>query len=263
MIAAGCDVGSLTAKAVILKDGKIIAAEIIKSKPKPEDSADEVMGMALKSAGLSLGDIQYCIGTGYGRTMIPFVNEAISEIACHGKGAHSLIPSTRTVIDIGGQDCKGIKLDKDGVVQKFTTNDKCAAGTGRFLEVMAKLLNVSLEDLGKLSLKSRDPVGLSATCTVWVQSEVVFHLNDKRSIEDIGAGVNLAMANRMAILANSIGVEKDVCMTGGVAKNVGVRTELENLLKVKIRKLRIDPQIVGALGAAVFAEERLKKGGRK
>lgn len=261
MIVAGCDVGSLTAKAVILKDGKIIGAEVIRSKPKPEDSADEVMGLALKSAGLTLGDIQYCVGTGYGRAKIPFVNEAVSEIACHGKGAHWLIPSARTVIDIGGQDCKGIKLDKEGVVQKFTTNDKCAAGTGRFLEVMAKLLNVDLEELGKLSLKARDPVNLSATCTVWVQSEVVFHLNDKRSVEDIGAGVNYAMANRMAILANSIGVEKDVCMTGGVAKNVGVRKELEKLLNTKIRKIRVDPQIVGALGAAVFAEEKLKKGG--
>lgn len=258
MIVAGCDVGSLTAKAVILKDGKIVAAEIIKSRPKPEESARDVMNIALSKCGLSISDLQYCVGTGYGRNKIPFVNEAISEIACHGKGAHDLMPTARTVIDIGGQDCKAVKLDKDGNVLKFLTNDKCAAGTGRFLEVMAKMLGLSLDDLGKMSSKSKNPVHLTATCTVWVQSEVVFHLNYKRSIEDIGAGINLAMANRMALLVNSLGVEKDICMSGGVAKNLGVRKELEMLLKNKIRSIRLDPQIVGAYGAAIFAQQRVK-----
>ena len=153
-IVAGCDVGSLTSKAVIMKDGKIIGSSIIKSKPRPKDSADAALEAALKDAGISKNDIQYIIGTGYGRDKIGFVNEVVSEITCHGKGARWLLPSVETVIDIGGQDCKTVKIDEDGQVVKFTANDKCASGTGRFLEVMAKVLGISVDDLGKLSLKA-------------------------------------------------------------------------------------------------------------
>lgn len=259
MIVAGCDVGSLTAKAIIMKDDKLLAGEVIRVLANPEASAQEVMGIALKKTGLSLNDIAFCVGTGYGREKISFVNESVSEITCHAKGAQWLIPSVRTIIDIGGQDCKATKIDKDGNIVKFLTNDKCAAGTGRFLEVMAELLNVKLEDLGSLTAKSKECLELSATCTVWAQSEVVYHINDKRSVEDIGAAVNLTMANRMAILANRLGVEKDVCMTGGVAKNIGVRKELEKLIDVKIKKIRKDPQLMGAIGAAILARQKCKK----
>ncbi len=260
MIVAGCDVGSLTAKAVIMKGNKILAGEVKRVQANPEESADEIMGIALNKAGLSLNDIHYCVGTGYGRKKIPFVNESVSEITCHGKGAQWLIPSVRTIIDIGGQDCKATKMDKDGNIVKFLTNDKCAAGTGRFLEVMAELLNVDLGDLGSLTSKAKERLELSATCTVWAQSEVVYHINDQKSVADIGAAVNLTMANRMALLANRLGVEKDVCMTGGVAKNVGVKKELERLINVKIRKIRKDPQLVGAIGAAILAQEKCEKG---
>lgn len=260
MIVAGCDIGSLTAKVVIMNDGKILASPVIKSKSRPEESAKEVMDMALSKAGLCLDAIEYCIGTGYGRGKIPFVNEVISEIACHGKGARFLLPTARTVIDIGGQDCKTMKIDRSGKLIKFITNDKCAAGTGRFLEVMANVLGVRLEDLGALSARARAPVALASTCTVWAQAEVVRNINEGKSIEDIGASVNEAMAKRVAILVNSVGVEKDVCMSGGVAKNIGVVKSMERLLGVKIKKLKLDPQIVGALGAAVFAKEKLEGG---
>jgi len=255
---AGCDVGSLTSKAVIMQEGKIIASTIIKSKPRPKDSADAVMDAALKDAGISKDDIAYIIGTGYGRDKIEFVHEVISEITCHGKGAHWLLPSVETVIDIGGQDCKTMKIDEYGQVVKFTANDKCASGTGRFLEVMSKVLGVSVDDLGKLSLKAKSPITLASTCTVWAQADVIKYINSGVPIEDIGAGINTAMAARVAILVNSLKPQGDILMTGGVAKNIGVVSTLEKLLGVKIKKARkADPQIAGAIGAALLAGEKV------
>lgn len=257
MIAAGCDVGSLTTKAVILNNTRIIGHALVRSTFNPEKSAAEVMDMALSTTGLTRNDIGFCVGTGYGRERIGFVGKAVSEIACHAKGAHWLLPSVRTIIDIGGQDCKAIRLDDKGNIARFVTNDKCASGTGRFLEVMAKLLGVELEELGKLSTLSRNPVNLAATCTAWAQAEVIMHLNTNTSKADLAAGINNAMAVRVAILAKSVGVQKDVCMTGGVAKNAGVVSAMEKQLNVPIRRLRVDPQVMGALGAAVFAREKL------
>jgi predicted CoA-substrate-specific enzyme activase len=261
MIAAGCDVGSLTSKAVILKDNTIIKSVIIKSKAKPGESAGEVMKQALAGAGISMKDIDYCVGTGYGRDKISFMNEAITEIACHGKGAQWLVPSARTVLDIGGQDCKAMKLGATGVMIKFTANDKCASGTGRFLEVMARVLGVGLADLGEISLSSKSPVTLASACTVWAQADVIQFLNNKVPVEDIAAGVNNAMASRMAVIVNNIGLERDVVMTGGVAKNLGVVAALEKLLGLRIKRInRADPQLAGAIGAALFAREKAKGG---
>ena len=263
MAVAGCDVGSLTSKAVLMNRGRVLAAAIIKSRAKPWESATEVMNRALDQANLAMGDVEYCVGTGYGREKIPFLSEALTEIACHGKGARWLLPSARTVIDIGGQDCKAIKLDKDGRVVRFTANDKCASGTGRFLEVMARILGLELGELGEISARSRSPVTLASACTVWAQADVIQHLNDKVAVEDIAAGVNQAMAARMAVLANSIGIEQDVCMTGGVAKNQGVLAALERQLGCRVRRpKRHDPQLAGAIGAALFAQERLNGGQR-
>ena len=205
-----------------------------------------------------MGDIGFCVGTGYGRERIPFVGKAVSEIACHAKGAHWLLPTVRTIIDIGGQDCKAIRLDAKGNVVKFITNDKCASGTGRFLDVMAKVLGVGIDELGGLSARAADPVVLAATCTAWAQAEVIVHLNAGTSREDIAAGISDAMAARVAILARAVSIEKDVCMSGGVAKNTGVLKSLENQLNVPMRRLRIDPQVVGALGAAIFAREKME-----
>jgi predicted CoA-substrate-specific enzyme activase len=258
MIVAGCDVGSLTTKAVILDNTKIISYALIKSSFNPDQSASEVMEKALKQAGLAMNDIRLCVGTGYGRERIPFVKKTVSEIACHAKGAYWLLPSARTIIDVGGQDCKAIRLDIKGNVIKFMTNDKCASGTGRFLEVMAKLLNLELEELGKLSSQARNAITLAATCTAWSQAEVIVHMNSNTSKADLAAGINDAMAARVSILVKAVALEKDVCMTGGVAKNIGVVAAMEKHLDVPIRRLRVDPQIIGALGAAVFAKEKME-----
>ena len=177
MITAGCDVGSLTSKAVILSDGKILSQAVIRSSFRPDVSGREVMDLALGNAGLTMDTIRCCAGTGYGRERIPFVDRVFSEIACHARGARHLMPSARTVIDIGGQDCKAVLLDLSGAVKKFVTNDKCAAGTGRFLDVMARLLGVDLDQLGQLSARAKKPLCLASTCTVWAQAEVIHHLN--------------------------------------------------------------------------------------
>jgi len=262
-IVAGCDVGSLTSKAVIMKNGKIIGSNIIKSKPRPKDSANTVLEGALASAGVSKEEINYCIGTGYGREKIDFVDEVVSEIQCHGKGARWILPTAGTVIDIGGQDCKVMRLDKDGNVGRFATNDKCASGTGRFLEVMAKVLNISIDELGKLSAKAQDPIILASTCTVWAQADVIKNINSGIPIEDIGAAINTAMAARVAILVSTVKPEGDILMTGGVAKNIGVVATLERMIGKRIKKPRkADPQIAGAIGAALLSMERLDGNGK-
>jgi len=258
-IVAGCDVGSLTSKAVIMKNGRIVGSHIIKSKPRPSDSADAAMDGAMAAAGVSKADIDYCIGTGYGREKIAFIDESVSEISCHGKGAHWLLPTARTVIDIGGQDCKTMKIDDNGQILKFTANDKCASGTGRFLEVMARVLGVSIDELGGFSRTARAPITLASTCTVWAQADVIKYLNSGVPIDDIGAGINTAMAARVAILVNAVKPEGDIFMTGGVAKNIGVVTTLEKLIGRTIKKARkADPQMAGAIGAALISGERVK-----
>lgn len=256
MISAGCDVGSLTTKAVILNETRILGQALIRSTFDPEQSAAEVMEKALASARIDPGDIGFCVGTGYGRERIGFVKKTYSEISCHARGVHFLHPSIRTIIDVGGQDCKAIRLGAKGEIEKFITNDKCASGTGRFLEVMAGLIGVDLEDLGRIATQSAAPITLAGACTVWAQAEVVVHLNAGRPKADLAAGINEAMASRIAILAKAVGIEKDVCMSGGVAKNAGVVAAMERQLDLPIRRLRVDPQLMGALGAAVFARER-------
>ncbi len=258
MITAGCDVGSLTSKAVVMKGTRILGSAMGRSRTKPEDSARKVMNEALEKAGLKESDLQYVIGTGYGRSGISFVKEAVSEIICHANGARWLAPTAMTVIDIGGQDCKAMRLDKAGKVVKFLANDKCAAGTGRFLEVMAKALEVKIEDMGKLSARAKSPITLASTCTVWAQADVIQHINDGNSEADVGAGINNAMAGRVATLANAVGLETDVCMTGGVAKNRGVVRAIEKLIgqRLVIPK-KADPQLAGAIGAAILAQQKV------
>jgi len=256
-IVAGCDVGSLAAKVVIMERRRVVASAIVRSGPKPAESAKKAMDEALAQAHLTLNDIACCIGTGYGREKIPFVSESVSEISCHGKGAQFLIPSARSIIDIGGQDCKVIKLDAKGNLIKFITNDKCASGTGRFLDVMAKVLNIPVAELGDLSLSAKDPITLASMCTVWAQADVIKHINERRPAADICAGINAAMANRVAMLANAMGLENDICMTGGVAKNKGVVHALSRIMGKRIKDVRlVDPQLMGAVGAALFAHER-------
>jgi predicted CoA-substrate-specific enzyme activase len=260
-IVAGCDVGSLTSKAVVMKSGRIIGSCIIRSKPRPQDSACEAMEGALDSAGVKAEEIRNCIGTGYGRERIGFVSEAVSEISCHAKGARWLLPSARTVIDVGGQDCKAIRIDGKGDVLRFSANDKCASGTGRFLEVMARVLALDIGELGGLSKKALSPVTLASACTVWAQADVIKFLNSGIPLEDIGAGVNTSMASRVAILVNTVKPEKDILITGGVAKNAGVVATLEKLIGRSIKRARrADPQMAGAIGAACISVEKCREG---
>jgi predicted CoA-substrate-specific enzyme activase len=258
MIVAGCDVGSLTAKAVIMRGDEILAAQVIRAKSHPEESAREVMRQALEQAGLVIEEISFCIGTGYGRTSIPFANSVESEIACHGKGAQWQMPTVRMVIDIGGQDAKAIRLDDKSNVIRYVYNDKCASGTGRFLEVMADALNIDLNEMGAFSLSSHNPISISNQCVIFAETEIVSLVNEGKNMADIVSGLHNALAHRVAALAKGIELDEDIVMTGGVAKNEGMFVALENALGKKIKKIGKDPQINGALGAAIFAAERLR-----
>ena len=259
MIVCGCDIGSLTAKAVLMKDEKVIAAEVMRGTANPEKSAEEIIGRALASANLARDDIKLIVGTGYGRERIPFVDDVKSEIACHGKSAKWHIPSIRMVIDIGGQDAKAIKVDESGDIVQYVYNDQCASGTGRFLEVISEALGVKLEDMGELGLQSVNPAAISNQCVVFAETEVVSLVNEGADIHDIVGGLHRALAGRVASLAKGIVVEEDVTMTGGVAKNIGVFKALEEALGVKMKVMDcIDPQVNGAMGAALFALEALR-----
>jgi len=259
MITAGCDVGSLTAKAVILKDGKIAAAEVMRASAAPEKSAQQVMELAVKKAGIAMTDIAYCVGTGYGRKHINFVNAVESEIACHGRGAVWQVPSARTVVDIGGQDAKAIRVDDKGNVERYVYNDKCASGTGRFLEIIADALDKKLEELGDIATKSTEKLTLSNQCVVFAETEIISLVSEGKEIADIVNALHQAVANRAASLARGISVEADAVMTGGVAKNSGMFRALERALGVTLKSVP-DPQINGALGAALFAQDAVAAG---
>jgi predicted CoA-substrate-specific enzyme activase len=257
MITAGCDIGSLTAKAVILKDGKIIASEVILASTQPEKSANEVMKRTVDKAGIKMEDIEYCIGTGYGRKHIPFMNSPESEIACHGRGAVWQVPSARTVVDIGGQDAKAIRIDEKGNVGRYIYNDKCASGTGRFLEIIADSLDIKLDDMGAISGRSKEKLTLSNQCVIFAETEIISLVNEGKEIADIISALHQAVANRAASLAKSILVVPDAVMTGGVAKNSGMFSAMERALGVKLHRVE-NPQINGALGAAIFAADKVE-----
>lgn len=256
MITAGCDIGSLTAKAVILKDREIIAKEIIRVTARPEQSALAVMKLSCEAAGIDMNAIDQLVGTGYGRKHIPFADSVESEIACHARGAFHQIPGARTVIDIGGQDAKAIIIDDRGEVIRYAYNDKCASGTGRFLEIIADSLDVSLEELGVLSQKSTEILTISNQCVVFAETEIISLVNEGREIPDIISALHRAVANRVASLARGIGVEAEVLMTGGVAKNSGMFSALAGALGIELKAVS-DPQINGALGAALIAQDYL------
>jgi predicted CoA-substrate-specific enzyme activase len=261
MYVAGCDVGSLSAKALIMNNGDVLASHVIFARPEPEDSAREVMEKTLAKAGLSLTDISYCVGTGYGRNSIPFANAVESEIICHGKGAQWLMPEVHMVIDIGGQDAKAIRLDDSGNVIRFAYNDRCASGTGRFLEVMSGAMGINLEDMGEISSRSKNPLSISNQCVVFAETEIISLINTGNNLSDIVAGLHKSLAHRVAALARGIELSSEITMTGGVAKNSGMLAALEEALGVKLRKMATDPQIIGALGAALIARQEADKAG--
>ncbi len=258
MPVAGIDVGSLTAEVVLLDRGEVLHYVIMPTGSNSKKAAGKAMETALKTAGLSRSDLKYIIATGYGRISIEFADKRVTEITCHGRGAFFLNPDVRTIIDIGGQDSKVILLSDQGRVLDFAMNDKCAAGTGRFLEVMAQALEVELSGLADLSDRATDIVSISSMCTVFAESEVVSLIAQGIPREDIARGLHQSIADRTAGMVRRVGLEEAVMITGGVAKNGAVVRALSEKLKTKII-VPPEPQIVGALGAAILAEEEIAK----
>lgn len=254
----GIDIGSVTTKAVII-DGQpeILAFSMILTSYDREKSGTDVLELVLEKAGRSRGDIEYTVSTGYGRRSLTFANKVLPEIICHARGTNYLFPEARTVIDIGGQDSKVMELDGDGRVLRFEMNDKCAAGTGRFLEVLTeRILNIPIDELGPLSLKSRNPSTLTSVCTVFAESEIISLLSEHKAKEDIAYGMSKAIAKRVIGMGagGQISYKEPVVFSGGVARNVGVVKAIEEVLGKKVVTLE-QPQITAALGAAISARE--------
>jgi benzoyl-CoA reductase subunit A len=258
VLIAGVDVGSLTGKALILKDNEILAWDIVPTGPDSTETAVEVMGKALGKVGLKLEDIAGIVSTGYGRVVVPFSMKAVTEISCHAKGANWFFPEVRTILDMGGQDCKGISCDENGKFTKFVMNDKCAAGTGRSMEIMTKILDVPLSEMGERSFQHNHVEEISTMCVVYAKSEVIQLLRNNVPVNDIIAGLCEATSTRVAQLMNSIDRVPEFSITGGIAKNQSVARRIEEKIGMK-GKICFEPQIVGALGAAIFARERLIK----
>jgi bzd-type benzoyl-CoA reductase Q subunit len=260
-VTGGVDVGSVSSQAVIVVDGKLYAFSNMRTGSDSPESARKAMDWAMEGTGLTLDDIKFTVGTGYGRVNVPFSNKAITEIACHARGANFMYgPSVRTVLDMGGQDCKVIRCDQKGKVQAFAMNDKCAAGTGRGMEVFADLLAIPIEEVGDLSLKvEEEPPPVSSTCVVFAKSEATGLLREGWPKSKVLAAYCGAMAHRVVTLLEQVGIEKEFAITGGIGKNIGVVSRLEKELKVKAMPAKLDTQIAGGLGGALFAQSLLKK----
>lgn len=255
--AAGVDVGSTQTKAVIIdEDREIIGRALIDTGANVTAAAEKAFAKALKSAGLGDEEVEYVIGTGYGRYKVTFGNKQVTEISCHGRGAVHMFPKTRTVIDMGGQDSKAIRVSPDGEIVDFCMNDKCAAGTGRFLGAASTALDIPLDDLGPTALNAEKPVRISTTCTVFAESEVLSWLGKGKKVEDILWGVHQSIAARSVGLLRRVGIEEEITFTGGVARNTGMIRALEDGLRKKIN-VGEESHFMGALGAALFALDHI------
>jgi predicted CoA-substrate-specific enzyme activase len=258
--AAGVDVGSTQTKAIVLtEDRKIVGRSLINTGAYVSQAAERAFKAAAENAGIKPEEVAYVVGTGYGRYKVNFGNAQITEISCHARGAKFLFPKTQTVIDMGGQDAKGIHVGPDGDVKDFVMNDKCAAGTGRFLSNAAETLSVSLDDIGPISLRGKKPVRLSTVCAVFVESDIMSYLAEGKTMEDIMAGVHSAIASRTVALVRRVGIEPDVAFTGGVSRNIGMVKALEEKLGLPVFVCD-DSHYIGAIGAALFALERAVAG---
>ena len=253
---AGVDIGSTMTKVVIFGDS-IVSSIIGPTGPEHRRLANKVMEDALRKAHLKFDDLSYIVATGYGRINVPFADRQITEITCHAKGLYSVLPTVKTIVDIGGQDCKGIKI-KDGRVCNFVMNDKCAAGTWRFLEVIAESLNVPLEKLGEISLTAVKASEISSTCTVFAEHEVTNQLANGEYLANLVAGVHLSVATRVYSLVKKMAIEKDIAITGGGAKNIGLVRALEIKFGCPVL-VPPEPLITGALGAALMGKEIFSK----
>ena len=262
----GLDIGSRTAKGALLVGREIFTA-IRPTGFHMQETGDALVKELLEKAGVQKSELSWIVGTGYGRITLGFEGIPygdVTEISCHAKGAHHLHPGVRTIVDIGGQDSKAIKVDpKTGKVAGFVLNDKCAAGTGKFLEMIAASLDLPVERLGEISLQSTKQVKVTSQCVVFAESEVISLKAQDVSPADIAAGVHLSVARRVGNLLSRVGIESDVVFTGGVSKNVGMRKALEEVTQARFVDLRLDAQFAGAIGAAVYAAEYAETGGEK
>ena len=253
MITVGIDVGSITAKAAVVRDGEVFSDKLILTGYNARNAGEKVFAAIIKESGIDRSAVDRIISTGYGRKSVEIADKAVTEITCHAMGAHHLNPAVRSVIDIGGQDSKAIVVDKSGSVKDFAMNDKCAAGTGRFLEVMAKALEVELDHFGQFSINADQPSKISSLCTVFAESEVISLISTGEKRENIIAGIHDSIAARVVAMANRTGLKAPIMMTGGVAKNIGVVKALEKKLG---QLIEVSPhsQVTGAIGAALLAQ---------
>ena len=251
----GIDVGSTYSKGLILSGAAILSWAVRPSGGDYRAAADEVVSLVLEKAGLSADDIGRIVATGYGAGSVSLADESASDISCHGRGISYLFPSVRTVVDIGGQFTRVFRLDGEGRVVTFVFSEKCAAGSGRLLQIIARILQVDVGELGELSLKSKKRVDFTTGCAVFSESEAVSRIAEGAAKEDIAAGINRALASKAQALVERVGFEPDCAVVGGGAKNVGLVRNIEEMLKVAV-SVPDEPQIVAALGAALIAEEK-------
>ncbi len=256
-IVGGVDIGSTTAKSVVINEkGEILGKSLAPVGVKIVEDAEKSFEAAVRDANLEKSDVEFIVGTGYGRFKVYFGQAIVTEISCHAKGAHFLFPNTRTVLDIGGQDTKAIRVNEFGEVEDFAMNDKCSAGTGRFLDICAEALGYHVSEIGEASLKATFPVKISSTCTVFAESEVISQVSRGKTPENILAGLHRSIAYRSISLLRRVGIVPDITFTGGVSRNVGLVRTLEELLDMKINVSPLS-QYLGAFGAALFALERV------
>jgi len=253
----GIDIGSTTSKCVLLENGVTIVAKSLVQAGTGTEGPRQAYESILKQSGLEKEDISYTVATGYGRTTFEDMDENMSELSCHAKGVFRIMPEVRTIIDIGGQDAKVIQLSDKGTIANFVMNDKCAAGTGRFLDVMAGILQLEVSELETYAKKAEEPVKISSTCTVFAESEVISQLSKNVDLSNLIAGICASVASRVGGLAKRTGIKEQVCMSGGVAKNGGVREALSKELGTQVHYTK-DAQYMGALGAAIAAFEKKK-----
>ena len=257
MIVAGCDVGSLSAKVAILQDGELIGSSVVRCGIDPDGSAKAALETALADTGLTRDNIEYFVVTGYGRKRISFGNHVESEIVCHARGAVTQAGSVRMLVDIGGQDAKAIRFDENGQVERYLYNDKCASGTGRFLEIIAEALEIELEQMGDLAKHATQDLLLSNQCVIFAETEILSLVAEGKEVADIIKALHRAVARRTAAMAKSIGLDHDIAMSGGVAINDGMFDALQEALGTDMVRLA-NPQVNGAYGAALIAADRVK-----
>ena len=258
MYVLGLDVGSASSKVVIMDDDKNIVSYSVVQVGTGSSGPQRALDEALSKVNLKLEDMTKIVATGYGRYAFEKADKQISEISCHAKGIFHLVPTARTIIDIGGQDAKAIRLDGRGMVSQFYMNDKCAAGTGRFLDVMARVLEIDITQMEEYDAKATEVVNVSSTCTVFAESEVISHLSNNIPKENIIAGIHASVASKACGLAYRTGLEDDIVMGGGVAQNRGVVRAISRELRRPVI-VAPNPQITGAIGAALFAYDEAKK----